>query len=597
MIHAVNAGFYDEINKRFCRKADCTDEGATPATSPELGAELWAYVPYNLLPHLKCLTESDYEHKYFVDKQPRIFDVRIFVDDIASDPIHVGGWGTILVQGMRFGGAKVRPGELDLDNNTVADYPADKREFTSTYVIFDITNPEYPPILLAELTRKTDASHVDLAYTTATPSLVVMKNGDDVGDMGWYLLLGSGPTEIDGKSTQAAKLAVFPMNWLVEGARKAFRITDTLPTVATDQIGAFTLSDDSFIPELISVDFELEENYKTDAVYFGTVSNTWGSWGGGLYRLVTRKLDTTTGNQVVTRPSEWSTLLNASSLTNPLYLINTEQPVTGAASIGTDGVNYWIYFGTGRFYDEDDKTDSSSNDQQAFYGIKEPRDCDGFTWETVEKTGAWDTVPGSQGLLQVDKIQVRLAPTGTLSVFSCKDSDPDCEALRSSGITTFDGLDKYIAGTGGCYDSTDSVADRDLYETGTDGWYKEFYKPRERNLGQATLLGGLLTFTTYQPFNDVCLPEGLAYLYGVYFRTGTAWYKSVFGDPEEGEEYSEDVLILGRGLAITPNLHVGKQEGSKAFVQTSTGTIVEIPQPNLPLGNFKTGRSSWSEMK
>jgi len=52
---------------------------------------------------------------------------------------------------------------------------------------------------------------------------------------------------------------------------------------------------------------------------------------------------------------------------------------------------------------------------------------------------------------------------------------------------------------------------------------------------------------------------------------------------------------LGRGLATTPDLHVGKEEGSKAFVQTSTGTIVEIPQPNLPLGNMKTGRSSWIE--
>ncbi len=48
--------------------------------------------------------------------------------------------------------------------------------------------------------------------------------------------------------------------------------------------------------------------------------------------------------------------------------------------------------------------------------------------------------------------------------------------------------------------------------------------------GQGALLGGLLTFTSYKPYDDVCLAEGFSYLHGVYFRTGTAWYESVFGD-------------------------------------------------------------------
>jgi len=161
--------------------------------------------------------------------------------------------------------------------------------------------------------------------------------------------------------------------------------------------------------------------------------------------------------------------------------------------------------------------------------------------------------------------------------------DNDCLTWQNdTGITTFEGLDTYIAGTGTCFDSSDSNDDRDDYETGTDGWFKDFHEDRERNLGQATLLGGLLTFTTYQPYDDTCLPEGLGFLYGVYFRTGTAWYQSVF-DPDQDEGVISDRIDLGRGLAITPNLHVGKQEGSKAFVQTSTGTIVEIPPTQLAL--------------
>jgi type IV pilus assembly protein PilY1 len=133
--------------------------------------------------------------------------------------------------------------------------------------------------------------------------------------------------------------------------------------------------------------------------------------------------------------------------------------------------------------------------------------------------------------------------------------------------------------------------------TGTDGWYLNFYDERERNLGQAALLGGIVTFTTYQPFDDDCLSEGLGYIYAVYYQTGTAWYESVYGD--DGTDEFGNVITrkaIGRGLVGSPNLHVGTGEGTKAFVQTSTGAIVEIPEPNLPYKNIKTGKVSWEEV-
>ncbi|MCJ7681467.1 MAG: hypothetical protein MUP70_12125, partial [Candidatus Aminicenantes bacterium] len=582
MIHAVNGGFYNETQNKFCLTADCESE----TSGPELGAELWAYVPYNLLPHLKCLTDPSYEHKYFVDLHPRVFDVRIFD---STDGVHTGGWGTILVQGMRFGGAKVLPGTLDLDDNGSADYPADTREFTSAYFILDITDPEGPPTLLGEITLTTGGTEVDLGYTISSPTMVTMKNGADASDTSWYLILGSGPTNVDGTSTQDAKLAVLPLNWLV-GTPKTLRIPDAIPTVGNDQGGTFTLTANSFVSDLISVDFELEINYKTDVVYFGTVSGDWsgsGGWGGGMYRLVTREMDSFTGNQLVTQPSDWATLI---SPTNPKLLIDAGRPVTTAASVGTDGTNYWVYFGTGRFFDPDDKTDSSSNAQETYFGIKEPRNCDGFTWETVEKTGTWNTTPGSQGLLEVGDILVHEATNAANAALSCVDGTTNC---LPTGITTFSALESYIVGTG-CDDGT-APASR-TYSTGKDGWYKEFADDRERNLGQGALLGGLLTFTTYKPYDDVCLAEGFSYLHGVYFRTGTAWYQSIFGDNAlDGNGNVKARLDLGRGLATTPDLHVGKEEGSKAFVQTSTGTIVEIPQPNLPLKSVKTGSTSWME--
>jgi len=566
MLHAVNGGFYNATEKKFLKTPDGTAEN----TAPELGAELWAYVPYNLLIHLKCLTDPVYEHKYYVDQRPRLFDAKIFADD--TD--HPGGWGTILVGSMRLGGAPVNANQLDLDNNGVADYPADTRRFTSAYFILDVTNPETPPVLLGEMTM--NGSEINLAYTTVIPTLVPMK---DSSTNKWYLVMGSGPTDVNGSSTQNGKVAVFPLDLLTSATPGAFRITSAAPSSANNYVGSWTApTANSFASSMITVDFELKENYRADVVYFGSVEGSFStSWGGKLYRLITRKLDTG-GLQVTSTPDEWFITT----------LIDAQDPITAEPTVGWDGVNYWVCFGTGRFFSSMEKTEVN---QQAYYGIKEPLDCNKeFTWATVEKTGTPDSIPGSQGLLKVDQILIK--PTSaTAADIVCKDSDPDCMALVSSGITTFSALEEYISGSG-CL-STDP--------TGTDGWYKEFPYDKERNLGQGALLGGLLTFTTFRPFDDPCLAEGYSYLYGIYLKTGTSWYKPVFetiiGD--QGLDSSGniiDIVPLGRGMSTTPNLHVGKSEGSKAFIQTSTGAIIEVPQVNLPVDVVKTGRANWIEL-
>ena len=182
-----------------------------------------------------------------------------------------------------------------------------------------------------------------------------------------------------------------------------------------------------------------------------------------------------------------------------------------------------------------------------------------------------------------------------------------------STVTSLYDLSKFIGGTSiDTYDSggakTRPSTESPCSTNGcTDGWVNDFYPlfNRERNVGQATLQGGLVTYTTYLPFNDVCQAEGNAFLYAQYYRTGTAWHKNIFGLPEglsgtSGNYKVVDKLDLGRGLATTPNLHVGAGEGSgdggpKAFVQTSTGEILEIEQENLPIDNYRTGQSKWRE--
>ncbi len=386
MLHAVNGGFYDEVDKKFCLTADCTNENS----APELGAELWAYVPYNLLPHLKCLADPNYDHKYFVDLKPRIFDVQIF----SPDADHPGGWGTILVGGMRFGGARISAHDLDLADNGVADYPSDTRQFISAYFILDVTNPEKAPALLGEMTFDS-GSDADMGFSATMPTVVPMKTGANTSE--WYLVLGSGPTAIDGTSTQAGKVAVYSLKKLTSSPRSALRIPDALPA-STNDAGRFALTDsNSFVSDLVTVDFDLVENYRADVVYFGTVSGSWGNWGGKVYRLVTHK--EVSGTETASKPSDWATLLS-SPLTNPLPLIDVGRPVTAAPAVGWDGKYRWVFFGTGRFFHADDKADSQQ--QCPGYLLRHQR-APGLQWEydleyRHQESGFADRSPWQPGI-------------------------------------------------------------------------------------------------------------------------------------------------------------------------------------------------------
>ena len=646
MLHAVNGGFYNEDKNKFYKNMDLA-EGTGITTyndnGPELGTEMWAYIPYNLQPHLKCLTDPLYggddgnSHKYFVDKEPRIFDMRIFTEEpvCATDPydkncVHPKGWGTILVGAMRFGGASITAGTEGTWEST------DNRQFISSYFILDITDPERPPKLLGELTRTTEnvsgvPLYADLGFSTPMPTGVVMRGSD--GAASWYLVFGNGPTTIKGENSQKGKVAVLPMKLNAAGIlEKGFRIPAQLPSSSTGYAGVIPVQDSAtdtknrFISDLMTVDYDLESKtdptygalYKSDAVYFGTVDGTaftedvsnpgvttW-TGGGGIYRLVTRKTDAD-GKQIITNPDEW-------------YLskfVDTKAPVTAGLSVGWDYANFWVYFGTGRYFATEDKTDATV---QRFFAVKEPlySNCE-MTWGPVGWSGITTPTPtaaaGLRGLVRTDNIKVVekgtfatypdpvvFCPSGTNSTDItlpnyCRLDFIDTPPLGTTdGITyyRFEDLRKYIAGEGretpsSCLQSNSSI--------GVDGWYRVLQDSRERVTGQSALLGGLVTFTTYQPFDDLCIAEGMSNLYGVHYQTGTAWYENVFGTVvRDSRTVVLDKLSLGVGLATTPSMHSGGGGmDAKAFIQSSTGEIIEIEQENLPIQPPKSGAQSWCD--
>ncbi|MCJ8499307.1 pilus assembly protein [Desulfatitalea alkaliphila] len=550
MLHALNGGFFDESNKQIVTRPvdNLGNEISMPNGSSyndfPLGAELWAYVPFNLLPHLYWLTKPDYEHVYFMDLEPRIFDARIF----APDADHPNGWGTVLVAGMRFGGGKIA---ADMIKGTGPYNPDVDRVMSSAYAVFDITNPEMPPRLLAELTFP------ELGFTTCHPGVILMQGADADNDRTnqWYLIFGSGPASrdafgdngantvalVDGISTQNASMYAVDLVALAQDGQVRMVTPTGLENYSTASgSGPYYMvrfdEPNSSVSKPIVVDWDL--NYNSDAVYFGTSSGDHDTgWTGRMRRLV---LDD--GSNDPTDPKQWQV---------DSILLDSAQPIMAAPTPAVDGNrNRWVYFGTGRFYSQKDKADYM---QQSYYGVKEP-----YTLSSGEMRWTFNTV-SKDNLFDVSNIDV---------------------------FQTGHHLDGY---TGTFWDLADEIEDD------YSGWRLDFPDPFERNLGQATLAGQALTFTTFSPADAICASEGQSQLYALYYRTGTAYINPIIGASDsifsDGNPLMKKRLVLGPGMTITPNIHVGRQKGASAFVATEGGPI-EVMQQQTP-ASVKSGQQGW----
>ena len=144
--------------------------------------------------------------------------------------------------------------------------------------------------------------------------------------------------------------------------------------------------------------------------------------------------------------------------------------------------------------------------------------------------------------------------------------------------------------------------------TNREGWYLDLPPiqgeagdpppPATRIINSSALAGGVLFTTAYQPGLDLCTGEGFSRLYGLYYRTGTAYPDpAVLGTyTDSGVEYSNAFLELGHGFATTPSLHTGTGSGENSvsvFTQLSTGAIIRTEAKTVT--NVRSGMLSWSE--
>lgn len=306
MLHAFNAG-------RFMGLNEGDTVGYLDWMGHDPGAEEWAYVPYNLLPHLKWLKDPHYTHNTYVDLKAKVTDAKIFT----PDGTHHQGWGTVLVGGMRLGGGRIRNPRTSSDT------------LKSAYFCLDLTNPTSPQVLW-EFTDN------DLGFTTSYPCVAKVKNR-------WYVMFGSGPGKwptagYDGNSNRVPYLYVLDL--MTGKVARKFRL-------ANDNLMA--------VGDIATIDLNLD--YSTDVGYFGTYAAD-SVQDGKLRRILFREFPGTPGSETVDS-TKWRVDT----------LCSTERQVTAPPAITKDDFNrIWVYFGSGRYFTNADESDTV---RQRFWGIRD----------------------------------------------------------------------------------------------------------------------------------------------------------------------------------------------------------------------------------
>jgi type IV pilus assembly protein PilY1 len=516
MLHAFNAGIFDS--------------GPPPSFSGGgklLGEELWAFIPRELLPHLKWLTDPNYTHVYYVDLKPKIVDVRIFTSEFNNpNGTHPYGWGTILIGGLRFGGKEICVTD-DFGSGT------EDRIFRSSYFALDITDPEQPPKLLWTFT------HSNLGLTTSYPAVLRVGSSTEPGT--YYVVFGSGPTDYDGTSTQKGRIFTLKISDSPNGdgvisswvagtnyweSGVDFLTGDTNPAI----------DDYAFLADPVTVDVGLD--YQADVIYIGDTycdnpinpSNpskcSSSNWKGKMYRIATKPA---ADSEPSTNPRDWKLSV----------MFDAQQPISSAPNAAMDErANLWVFFGTGRFWHTDDRA-LDGTESWSFYGIKDT--CKPWLDPSASECSTPIVIDDLYNSTSVD---VCLGGTTT----SCPSVYGTPELWQT--IISNAGLKK--------------------------GWYLNFPSTGERALSRPLVLGGLVAWTSYIPNpDDPCALEGTSLLYATYYKTGTAYYKYVF------EQTGDTVLrsvSLGVGVPSTVGGVVTGDNTLKGFVQQSTGTIIEIEQ-------------------
>jgi type IV pilus assembly protein PilY1 len=599
MLHAFNGGFYvpgqaasgttsavkPELYRQLPTGLTTGDSGAPQGNNWALGQEAWAFVPENLLPHLRWLADKGYKHVFYVDGSPVISDVKIFgagssdtclagkpSTDAGSTDIdakgHVCGWGTVMAVPFHLGGGPISVDVIG-DGKTTSTQVSN-----SAYVLLDVTDPEQAPTVLGEITTG--------SFTLGAPAFAVHKESD--GKLHFLLSIGSGPSDNGGangtKLVSAA--ASSKLNaWVYDLA--SIYANKSAPAAS------FTAGpSNSFAGDMVAVDFDLNDS--AEAIYFGVVTNppapngttsTPQVYGGGLWKLDLRNASATTPD--VSDPASWTLK----------EVINTGTPITIRPTVALDPLQRpTVFFGSGRSYttNDDSGTSDQGTQQQYIYGVTDNSMLTGFA-------ASCQAEATTSGLYDVSN-----ATVGT-----------DGSVGGLTGVTTLTALQSALAATSIPTGGTDTCYTYSGWRFKLAGGNPDstIQQPSERVVNSQTLLGGILTTPTYIPANKStkdaaktsdCNPvpvPGTSYLYGVNYLTGTADpnLANFFGVDKSGSTPTVlRAVSLGSGRSSAPVLHLGTAAGGGQTVKACFNVGgVTVCKDISAINAVSSGEISWRE--
>jgi type IV pilus assembly protein PilY1 len=442
-------------------------------TGSNLGKEMWAFIPTDALPYLKYIGDPQYCHLYTVDLSPYIFDASVARDDTGSQPPEctdteywdcdktVDSWRTILIGGMRYGGACRETTAACTDCvKTPVDVGGTSLGYSS-YFALDITDQNNPKLLW-------EFTNPDLGFATTGPSVVKINStiNPGGGNGRWFVVLGSGPTgPIDtvenqflGRSDQNLKLFVLDV-----------KTGTLLRTIDTGVEYAFAGS-------MINSTNDSDLDYQDDGLYHGYIKRVqvggdyyWTD--GGVGRLLTKEsID----------PSNWvwSKVMDGLG------------PVTSSVVKLQNNKNgkLWLYFASGRYYYVQGTVIDDSTGQRHLVGMTEPCYQGGdvpFKTECTDVPDGNDPVRTLSDLGMVDL-------TGTAG-----SSDPD-----------------------GWYITLDAYGDYTYPEGNPPADVTRSYSAERVITDPLSTTTGLVFFTSYKPYNEECGIGGKSFIWAVQYDSG-----------------------------------------------------------------------------
>lgn len=463
MLHALRLGTLEFS----WGQTDKMEKARLTVGAGSLGSEAWGFIPKNALPYLKYLQDNNYCHLYYVDLPPQIFDASIGPPGSPADNGAVRdiySWRSILIGGMRFGGAcRDNTATCSTSTECVKSPVADSNGLSSYFAI-DVTNPEDPKVLW-------EFSNQELGFATTGPAIVRInaRGGSGAADRSrngsWYVVVGSGPTgpisdrQFMGNSVQDLKLFVIDL--------KSGSLLRTIPTGITN----------AFAGSMINSTADLNLDYEDDVLYFGYVNKdtSAGTWTkGGVGRLITK------GSAL---PADWVFS----------KVIDNIGPVTSSV-VRLQNNTYnknWLFFGSGRYYFE--KPDpfnvslSQGDDpssQRYLYGLWDKCFMTNNMIDPVCNTRTYATLSGDSSLQNTDTTTITEAAANTGGIDGWK------IPLDTTVSVDYDGL----------------------------GALK--YRTERMITDPLATTAGTVFFTTYRPYGDDCSIGGRTFLWAVRYNTG-----------------------------------------------------------------------------